>query len=314
MFADDLELGAGTRLDPDSQAWMDGLRCSGAERGQALTRLHDLLLRVARSEAARRSGSPRPVGLELDDLARRAAADAFRVITAELRGFRGESRFTTWASKFVVSAVAVQATRAAGAPGAMPADDVFDGGWERLPGRLGLRPDERAGWDEFAAALRRAAEEELGGKQRRVFTAVTLHDVPVGVLATRLGSSRNAIYKALFEARRALRARLAADGHDPADRCGPFTAGARWVDELLAADPGDAGCDVTFQVLDRYAETQLHGQDPGRRFPAVAAHLRRCQACQQDCQGVLAGAGGRPVMPLARRSAASSRTAAPHRL
>jgi hypothetical protein len=57
------------------------------------------------------------------------------------------------------------------------------------------------------------------------------------------------------------------------ERYRPFTAGARWVDELLAADPGDAGCDVTFQVLDRYIETQLHGQDPGRRFPAVAAHL-----------------------------------------
>ncbi len=314
MSTEDLELDARTRLDPDSQAWMDGLRCSGAERDQALARLHDLLLRAACSEAARRGGSPRLGGLDLDDLARRAAADALRAITAELRGFPGESRFTTWASKFAVSAVAVQAARAAAAPGAMSADDVDDGGWERLPARLGLRPDERAGWHEFAAALRRAAEEELGGKQRRVFTAVTLHDVPVGVLAARLGSSRNAIYMALFEARRTLRARLATDGHDPAHRSGPFTAGARWVDELLAADPGDAGCDVTFQVLDRYVETQLHGQDPGRRFPAVAAHLRGCQACRQDCQGLLAGAGGRPVMPLARSSAASSRTAPPHRL
>jgi hypothetical protein len=51
MSADDLELDAGTRLDPDSLAWMDGLRCSGAEHGQALARLHNLLLRAARSEA-----------------------------------------------------------------------------------------------------------------------------------------------------------------------------------------------------------------------------------------------------------------------
>jgi DNA-directed RNA polymerase specialized sigma24 family protein len=129
MSADDLELDAGTRLDPDSQAWMDRLRCSGAERGQALARLHDLLLRAARSETARRSGSPRPGGLDLDDLARRAAADALRAITAELPGFRGESRFTTWASKVAVSAVAGQAARAAAAPGPMPADDVDDGGW-----------------------------------------------------------------------------------------------------------------------------------------------------------------------------------------
>ena len=189
-------------LAPAPAAWMDGLQCSGAERDQALARLHDLLLRAARSEAARRGGSPRLGGLDLDDLAHRAAADALRAITAELRGFRGASRFTTWASKFAVSAVAVQAARAAAAPEAMPLRTLMTlmtAAGNGCPPALGSgrmsAPDGL-----FAAALRRAAEEELGGKQRRVLTAVTLHDVPVGVLATRLGSSRNAIYKALFEA------------------------------------------------------------------------------------------------------------------
>src|SRR5258708_4152318 len=82
-----------------------------------------------------------------------------------------------------------------------------------LPGRPGLAPGERAGWVEFAAALGRAAEDHRGDKQRRAFTAVTVEGVPAEVLASGLGSSRSAIYKALFEARRTLRARLAADGH-----------------------------------------------------------------------------------------------------
>ena len=51
-------------------------------------------------------------------------------------------------------------------------------------------------------------DEDLSGEQRTVFTAVTPHGVP----AAALGSNRNAIYKALFEARRILRARLAASG------------------------------------------------------------------------------------------------------
>ena len=43
----------------------------------------------------------------------------------------------------------------------MAADDVDDGGWERLPGRLGLRPHERAGWDEFAAALKAKGRTDI---------------------------------------------------------------------------------------------------------------------------------------------------------
>ena len=76
-----------------------------------------------------------------------------------------------------------------------------------------------------------------------MFTAVTLHGVPAAALAAAPGSNRNAIYKALFEARRILRARLAANGKDhaylPED---PLTGPPR-LDDLLAADPGDAGCD-----------------------------------------------------------------------
>ncbi|WP_372517984.1 hypothetical protein [Solirubrobacter ginsenosidimutans] len=43
--------------------------------------------------------------------------------------------------------------------------------------------------------------------------AIALNDVPIDVLALQLGSNRNAVYKNLFDARRRLRASLAAAGH-----------------------------------------------------------------------------------------------------
>ena len=43
--------------------------------------------------------------------------------------------------------------------------------------------------------------------------AIALNDFPIDVLAIRLGTNRNAIYKNLFDARRNLRARMAATGH-----------------------------------------------------------------------------------------------------
>ena len=46
-----------------------------------------------------------------------------------------------------------------------------------------------------------------------MFVAVALNDVSIDVIALRLGSNRNAIYKNLFDARRRLRASLAAAGH-----------------------------------------------------------------------------------------------------
>jgi RNA polymerase sigma-70 factor, ECF subfamily len=46
---------------------------------------------------------------------------------------------------------------------------------------------------------------------------VALNDVPIDVLAERLGSSRGALYKTLHDARRKLRGALAERGLDPGD-------------------------------------------------------------------------------------------------
>ena len=60
-------------------------------------------------------------------------------------------------------------------------------------------------------------EAELTARQRRVFVAIVLHDVPLDALVIELASTRNAIYKTLFDARRKLRAALAANGYTGED-------------------------------------------------------------------------------------------------
>lgn len=55
-------------------------------------------------------------------------------------------------------------------------------------------------------------DEVLTPHQRRVFVAVVLQGVPLDALALELGSSRNALYKAMFDARRRLRTELVAGG------------------------------------------------------------------------------------------------------
>jgi RNA polymerase sigma-70 factor (ECF subfamily) len=92
--------------------------------------------------------------------------------------------------------------------------------WDRLPDRFGLDPGEQAQWHDLLGALRRAVEQELTDRQRQVFVAIVVNAVPLDALVIELGSNRNAIYKVMFDARRKLRAALAANGYLDIDETG----------------------------------------------------------------------------------------------
>jgi RNA polymerase sigma-70 factor (ECF subfamily) len=196
-------------LDAESAGWLRALGCAGPAREAALGRLHELLVRIARGEAARRGPRLRISGPELDDLAYQAAVDALLAITGKLGQFRGESRFTTWAYKFVIFEVSAKIGRHFWRHPATPlsAED-----WERLPARFG-GPRAPGRVRDLFAALRRAVDSELTPRQREVFVAIVLNGVPLDTLVILLGSNRNAIYQVLFGARHKLRAALAADGY-----------------------------------------------------------------------------------------------------
>jgi hypothetical protein len=60
------------------------------------------------------------------------------------------------------------------------------------------------------------------------------------------------------------------------------------IDELLAADPQDPGCEATLEVFDLYVEADLAGHDAAAMFPGPTAHLRACPACRADYHGLRA--------------------------
>ena len=196
--------------DAESAGWVRALSACGAERDHAAARLHEALLRVARAEAARRSGQLRISGPELDDLAHQAAADAVVAVIAKVGQFRGESRFSTWAYRFVILEVSAKIGRHFWRQPHVPMDTAD---WDQLPDRFGLDPARESEWRDLTRALRRAVEEELTAHQRRIFTALVVDAVPLDALAARLGTSRNTIYKTMFDARRKLRASLVANGY-----------------------------------------------------------------------------------------------------
>jgi RNA polymerase sigma-70 factor, ECF subfamily len=197
-------------MDRDSELWVEQLRQGDPHRDQAVARLHDVLLRIAYHELSRRRGQLGSInGPEFEDLAQQAADDALMSILGKLEDFRGLSRFTTWAYKFVIFEVSGKVARHAWRRHP-PSAEAFI--WEGLPDSLAPLPGDRLEQREQLQTLS-AAIGELTDRQREVFVAVALNDVSIDLLATKLGSNRNAIYKNLFDARRNLRTRMAEVGH-----------------------------------------------------------------------------------------------------
>jgi RNA polymerase sigma-70 factor (ECF subfamily) len=195
-------------------AWIAALRGTGPEREPALADLHALLLRGARFELHRRRALLSHVAHgEIDDLANQAADDALVAILAKLDGFRGASRFTTWAYKFVLLEAGVRARRRAWHGREVMLDAEA---WPQLhdDGPSAQQVLEQA---ETLRAIRDAVGTALTPHQREVFSALALNGVPIDVLAERLDTTRGALYKMLHDARRKLRRELSAAGlvHPP---------------------------------------------------------------------------------------------------
>ena len=197
-------------FDLESSQWLRDLGSTDAARGKAITRLHSLLLRVARAEAGRRRAATTQVRAEeVDDLCTQAASDAVMAVLDKLDTYRGTARFTTWASKFAILETSVRIRRHAWRDRKIELDDSV---WDRLadPTPQALHRLESK---QLVSALHRAIDEHLTERQRLVFRSVALDDVPIDVLADRLGASRGALYKTLHDARGKLRRALIEAGY-----------------------------------------------------------------------------------------------------
>ena len=188
-------------LDAESQAWLDRLDPGSRERDAAVAELHALLLKAARFEVDAAAARPTPT--------------------------TSPSRAPTTRSSPCCAGSPTSAATAASPPGPT-SSRCYEAGvkvrrrawqdrevqleperWELIP-RGGATPQEDLETAELLAHLRDAIERDLSPHQRQVLVAVTLQDVPIDVLAERLDTTRGALYKTIHDARRKLRAALAA--------------------------------------------------------------------------------------------------------
>jgi RNA polymerase sigma-70 factor (ECF subfamily) len=191
--------------------WVQTLSVPGPDRDAALRRLHQLLVRAARHQV-RRMDASLAGSADGDTIVNQAADDAKVSILRKLHTFAGRSRFTTWAYKFAVMNAAVEVRRYQWRNRDIPLDDC------QLMVEPGPTPEAYAQASDLATALAAAISAVLTPHQRRVVIALLVDEVPVDALAELLGTSRNAVYKTLHDARVALRGHLRGAGYLPASR------------------------------------------------------------------------------------------------
>ena len=197
------------RMDSESRTWLQRLRAEGRDRDAAIAELRVLLLRAASFEVRRRCATMSQIrGGDQEDLAQQSAGDAMVAILSKLDDFRGESQFTTWAYKFALYEAAAKMRKLAWQGRELPLEA---GDWPQVPDP-GPAPQAEVEMNDLLAAIRQEIESSLTPRQREVLVALTLNEVPIDVLADRLGSTRGALYKTLHDARQKLRAALADRG------------------------------------------------------------------------------------------------------
>lgn len=156
---------------------------------------------------------------EIEQMAEDFAQEALLRILANLDSFRGNSQFTTWATRIAVRLVISELRRLRYKDFSL--DSLLDSNENRAADANILTvaeedsPERSAEKRDAWLRIERALNEALTARQRAAFEALILEGVPLDIVAEQLNTNRNALYKLIFDARRKLRQHLEAQGLSP---------------------------------------------------------------------------------------------------
>ncbi len=209
-----------------NQEWLQALRTEGPEQEGALKDLREGILRGLRiCLAQRREGlSPlRPEGAE--QLAEDCAQEALLAILKSLDTFRGESRFTTWAHqialRLALGELRHKRWRDLSLDPARIGDDLPE--WP-LTDPAAPDPERRLQQAQVWQIIKRAIEEDLTRRQRSALVAHVFQGMPLDQVAAWLGTTRDAVYKLIHDARKKLKQGLLARRLTQEEILGIFTS------------------------------------------------------------------------------------------
>jgi RNA polymerase sigma-70 factor (ECF subfamily) len=182
--------------------WPEALRA--VDNSKALGELRGILLNGLRIALRDRSDISET---QLEDFTQ----DALLRVLDRLEQFAGRSKFTTWAHTIAINTAFTELRRKRWQDVSL---DALTEAGKQLSEETTL-PDKALGDDEertrLVETLRKAIGEKLSARQRAAI-AGELQGLPFDQIVELLGTNRNAAYKLLHDARRALKTQLSAEG------------------------------------------------------------------------------------------------------
>lgn len=193
-----------------NEEWLEDLQGNGMHQREALAELRDYLLRACLVYLRRhRSDLTHFTYGDIHQLAEDITQDAIVSIQNNLDSFRYESKFTTWAYRFVINRAISELRRVHHRTRSLeqlPPQD--EGELISLSGRSTLDPRQEVERRNMIQLLNEIIDTELTDLQRQAVYAVYIQGQAVEYVARQLGTNRNAIYKLLHDARKKLKVHL----------------------------------------------------------------------------------------------------------
>jgi RNA polymerase sigma-70 factor, ECF subfamily len=186
-----------------NERWLAELQ---ADSDVAWSALRERIVRGTRAYLGGRGSDGSGTITLVDDVAQ----ETLLTVRSKLGSFRGDSRFTTWVYRIAVNVLlgelrrrrwdAVRSTQQHEQAPAWPLEEVA------------TSPERQTRQREAWGLVRTLIEGALTPYQRKVLLAHVFDEKPLDLVAGDLGVSRDAVYKAVHDARRKLRAELLARG------------------------------------------------------------------------------------------------------
>lgn len=204
----------------DNEAWLEALSRPGEAQVRAIEDLREYLMRAVlvylgshRGDLVEWSAS------EIRHFADDIVQEALLAIQKKLTSFRGDSKFTTWAYRFVINMSASELRRRRYRELSLESLQEQEARLVavKLQGKREVDPGVEAERRAFLELLDQIIQEELTERQRQAFLGVHVQDLSMQEVAHLLGISRNTLYKLLHDARRKLKVRLQARYVDAKD-------------------------------------------------------------------------------------------------
>jgi RNA polymerase sigma-70 factor, ECF subfamily len=205
--------------DRTNKEWLAELH--GPNNSEAISDLREILVRGLQYSLSTRTRG------DIEGLVEDFAQDALIKILDNLETFRGESKLTTWAQKIAIRVAYTELRRKRWQD--VPLEDLLpeDSGPDFTPAILTdtqSSPEDKTSQSMMIETIMRVIQENLTDRQRDAIMAIIAGGMPLEVVAERMGTNRNALYKLIHDARKRLKIELLAEGLSTEDIFAAFDA------------------------------------------------------------------------------------------